>query len=336
MATIHDVARAAGVSAATVSHVMNGSRHVAPETQARVLAAITELDYRRDGIARSLRRSKTGTIGVIISDIANSHFSAMVRGIENSIQALPEPLNFMLCNTDEDGPRERMYLDLLIEKRVDGLIVAPAGYNEAEFARAAKTLPMVFVDRRLEGVEVDSIGIDNRGAAKKLVTHLINQGHRRIAALSAILHANTISDRMLGYRDALKEAGIPHDPSLEVEAAANYAAGTEAGTQLLRMRPRLDAVFSCSNFMTLGLMQAVSNAGMSCPKDIAAAGFDDFPWAEAFRPRLTVAAQPSTLMAERAVQMLFERINKTRVGPPERVLLDATLVVRESCGAKQA
>ncbi len=334
MATIHDVARVANVSAATVSHVMNGSRYVAPETRDRVLAAITELDYRRDGIARSLRRSKTGTIGVIISDISNSHFVDMVRGIEDAIQVLPDRVNFILCNTDEDRVRERMYLDLLIEKRVDGLIVAPAGHNEAEFVRIARTLPMVFVDRHLQSVEVDSIGIDNRTAARAVVTHLIGLGHRRIGLLRAILDGDTISERVLGYRDALAAAGLPIDPALEFDAAATFAAGTAGGHRMLGPKPRPEAVFCTSNFMTLGMMLAVNQAGLNCPKDIAIAGFDDFVWAAAFRPRLTVAAQPSYAMGQQAVGMLFERISKTRDGPPQRVLLEATIEIRESCGAK--
>jgi LacI family transcriptional regulator len=336
MATIYDVARVAGVSAATVSHVMNGSRHVSPLTREKVLAAIGALDYRRDGIARSLRRSKTGMIGVLISDIANAHFSDILRGIEDALQALPERLNLILCNSDEDAGHERLYLDLLVEKRVDGLIVAPAGYNHAEFARVVKSgTPMVFVDRQLTGIDVDSIGIDNRSAAAQIVTHLISLGHRRIGVLRAILEAETVSDRVSGYRDALQAHGIAEDTDLQLSCVAKFDAARLAGAVMLAQRPAVDAIFCTNNFMTLGMLQAVHDAGLTCPDDIAIAGFDDLPWAEAFRPRLTVAAQPSYEIGQRALATLYGRISKKNLGPPKHVTLQARIALRESCGAER-
>ena len=210
MATIHDVAARAGVSVATVSHVVNASRNVRTETRERVLAAITELRYRRDGVARSLRRSKTGTIGVIVADISSSFFAELVRGIESAIQTIDPPFNYILSNTDEDAGRERKYIDVLLEKRIDGLILTPAGGNEAYLSDlVSRPFPLVFADRAVPGVDADTVTVDNVSASREIMRHLLNLGHRRIALLKARLPVAPINDRLTGYREALHEAGCP-------------------------------------------------------------------------------------------------------------------------------
>ena len=333
MANIRDVAQAAKVSVATVSHVINESRYVAPETKERVLKAVAQLKYQRDGIARSLRRSKTDTIGVIISDITNPFFADLVRGIEDAIYALDEPHHFILCNTEENEEKERLYLNVLLEKRVEGLIVAPAGGNQEEFCRVLATeVPLVFVDRTLPGVAADSIGVDNREAARKAVSHLIKVGHRRIAIIEALLNADAIAERVEGYREALAAAGIDRDASLELACASSIEEARRAGQSLRNLRLRPDAVFCTNNFMTLGVMQALTESGLECPKDIALVSFDDFPWATAFRPRLTAVSQPSYQMGREAVTLLFDRITKARIGNPVRMVLGTELIIRESSG----
>ncbi len=336
MANIHDVARRAGVSVATVSHVINESRFVSAPTRKKVLAAVAELNYRRDGIARSLRRAKTGTIGVLISDITNPFFSDLVRGIEDAIYDRKDGHNFILCNTEEDDAKELLYLNVLLEKRVDGMIIAPAGGSGAELkAIIASGVPMVFVDRAIAGVDADSVGVNNREAAREAVAHMIRLGHRSIAVMRAQLRADTIEDRVAGYRDALAEAGLAIDPSLSPVSVSTIAAAQQVGRDLLAGAGRPDAVFCTNNFMTLGLMQAVTEAGLDCPRDIAVVGFDDFPWSTAFRPRLTAVAQPSYQIGVEAVGLLFDRILGRRQGAPVRLTLKASLIVRDSCGDKR-
>lgn len=333
MATIRDVASRAGVSVATVSHVVNDSRYVAPETKQRVVAAIAELNYRRDGIARSLRRSETGTIGVIISDITNPFFSDLVKGIEHTVHNLEDKMNLILCNTEEDEARERIYLDVLLEKRVDGLILAPAGGNEDFIARLVATgFPVVFVDRFLPGVAADSVLVDNRPAAERLVTHLIERGRRRIAVLRATLHANSIDERVEGYNRALAAAGIEADDQLVVDASSSIESAHEGGRRILGLDPLPDAVFCTNNFMTLGMMRALNEAGLECPRDMAIAGFDDFPWADSFRPRITAIEQPSFAMGEEAARLLRDRMKKIRTGPAVSIALETRLLERESSG----
>ena len=188
MTTIRDVAKAAGASTATVSHVLNGSRFVSAETKTRVEEAIRALHYRPHGVARSLRRSRTHTIGVMISDIANPFFADLVLGVEDVVHRDVGGYNFILCNTEESRDKERMYFDVLAQKRIDGLIIAPAGGNDdAVKDMIAHGLPVVCVDREFVGVEADTIVVDNRSAAKTIVRHLIALGHRRIAVLRARL-----------------------------------------------------------------------------------------------------------------------------------------------------
>lgn len=331
MVTIRDVANRAGVSVATVSHVVNESRFVAADTKARVLAAISDLHYRRDGIARSLRRSQTGTIGAIISDITNPFFADLVKGIDSVMHNLPNGMTVMVCNTEEDPAKERLYLDVLMEKRVDGIIAAPAGDNEEYFQGLLdQSFPLVFVDRSLRGLEVESVEVDNLSMAVKTVRHLIDRGHRRIAVLKATLHASSIVDRVKGYEVAMAAAGLPTSPDLVVECASDILAAQRGGSKVLSLTPLPDAVFCTNNFMTLGMVRAINERGLRCPEDIAIAGFDDFQWADAFQPRITAVAQPGFEMGQAAARLLMSRVDKTRNGPAVHTLLDTSLVIRES------
>jgi LacI family transcriptional regulator len=337
MATIYDVAKLAGVSGATVSHVMNESRFVAEETKQKVLQAMETLRYRRDGVARSLRRSETGTIGLVISDITNPYFADLVRGVEDALYRRGESHGLVLCNTDENADKEKLHTSVLLERRVDGLIVAPAGGNEDYFTDLVSSgVPIVMVDRDQPGLLIDSIVVDNREAAVRLVSHLVGLGHARIAVMQAGLDATSIHDRVAGYGDALAEAGIPFDPALVQTCASDIAAAAALARTMLAMAPRPPAFFCTNNFMTLGLMRAMTELGLRAPEDIALVGFDDFPWAADFRPRLTVAAQPAYAIGQQAIDLLYKRMgNKTDAGHEgHRHVLPADIIIRESCGAK--
>ena len=336
MATISDVARAAGVSVATVSHVINETRPVRPDTRRKVLAAVDALAYRRDGVARSLRRAKTGTIGVMIADISNPFFADLVLGIEAAVHGAHDPHTLILCNTEESAAKEQLYLDLLQEKRVDGIIMAPVGPGGPASRRLVESgFPIVCVDRMIEGVACDAVVLDNREAAGRAVRHLLVQGHRSIAMFRAEQWTDTMDGRAAGWRDALCEAGAAASSSLVVTSESRIASAQVAASTLLDLDPRPDAVFTTNNFMTLGLMQALAERGLRCPEDVAIVGFDDFPWAEAFRPRLTVVAQPAERMGREAVALLFDRLTKKRTGAPVRRVMTGELIVRDSCGVSR-
>jgi len=333
MATIHDVARKAGVSSATVSHVINNSRFVAADTRQRVMDAIEALRYRRDGVARSLRRAKTSTIGVIIADISNSFFADLVRGIEDRIYGHEEGFNLILCNTDEDAAKERLYLDVLQERRIEGLIMVPTGENSAYLQDLIRSgLPIVFADRVVEGLEADQVVVDNEDGAYVLTSHLIAGGHRRIAVLRAGLTAPTLERRIDGYRRALGEAGIPYDPALVISCRHSIEDAHQAGLRILDSQNRPSAVFCTYNYMTLGMVQAITDRGLRCPQDIAVVGFDDFAWAASFSPRLTALAQPAYALGQEAADILMNRIGQGALAAPVHKMLKGTLVVRESGG----
>lgn len=336
MTTIRDVAKAARASTATVSHVLNGSRFVAAETKKRVEDAIRTLNYRPHGIARSLRRSRTGTIGVMVSDIANPFFADLVLGVEDVVHRDAGGYNFILCNTEENREKECMYFDVLSQKRIDGLILAPAGGNDEVIKDLmARGLPLVCVDREIAEVQADTIVVDNRAAALTLVRHLVAIGHRRIAVLRARLNANSIDERVNGYVDALAEAGLTPSASDMAESASNVDDACRIASDLLKARDHPDAIFCTNNFMTLGAMRAIAEMGLRCPADIAVAGIDDLPWTAGFRPRLTVIAQPGRAMGREAARLLLDRIAKRRTDAPVRTVLPTELHVRDSCGANK-
>jgi LacI family transcriptional regulator len=334
MTTIRDVAARARVSTATVSHVVNNSRAVSLETKRKVKAAIKELKYRPHGIARSLRVSQTGTIAVLISDVTNPFFADFVRGVEATAHQQSERYNLLLCNTEESATREARSLDMVLERRIDGIVMAPAGGNEAMLADLAESgLPIVFGDRTLKGVRLDTVVVDNVTAAHALTKHLVSLGHRRIGLLEADLASSAIHERSAGFREALAQAGLKVDTQHVVRSASNIVAAEATAKRLIISPRRPDAVFCTNNFMTLGMVQALLNHGLKCPEDMAVAGFDDFPWAAAFQPRLTVMAQPAYEIGREAATLLFDRISGRRTGAPVQMMLKARLIVRDSCGA---
>jgi DNA-binding LacI/PurR family transcriptional regulator len=253
--------------------------------------------------------------------------------VDHVVHNLPDRVNVILCNTEEDPVKELLYLDVLMEKRIDGLIVAPAGDNEEYFGGLVeRSFPLVLVDRALPTVDADTVLVDNFSAATEVVRHLIDRGHRRIAVLRATLHATSIAERIHGYRRAMSDAGVAATPELIVESASDIDAAHVAGRRILDLDPLPDAVFCTNNFMTLGMMRALHERGLRCPEDVAIAGFDDFQWADSYRPRITAVAQPGFEMGQEAARLLVGRIQKTLDGPAIHRTLGTSLIVRESSG----
>lgn len=332
MPTLHDVAKVAGVSIATVSATINQSAYVSPDLQARVRKAIAELGYHPDGIARSLKKRSTQTLGLIISDITNPFFTALVRGIEDAANARGYAL--ILCNTDEQPEKERAYVRLLRSRRVDGMIMAPAGSTEDyhRFEVEVNT-PLVFIDRKVSTVAADAVVVDNVGGARQAVEYLLRLGHRRIGAITGLPHISTTHERIQGYRQALESASLLVDPTLMRGGNSRLEGGYQAGLALLGLPRRPTAIFATNNVMAIGLMRAVAERGLRCPVDLSVACFDDFEWASVFRPRLTTVAQPTYDMGMKAAELLFARLEGTMTGDPQEVVLSPSLVIRDSCAA---
>jgi len=330
--TIRDVARRAGVSSSTVSHVLNRTRFVAPGTRDEVLRAIKELEYHPSAIARSLRRKQTETVGVIVSDISNPFFTDLVRGVEDACN--PRDFNLVVCSTDEDSIREADYLRMLYEKQVDGVILAPtAGPHDTLVGLIRRGLRAICIDRWFSDIPTGAVVTDNRDAARAAVEHLISLGHRRIGVVAGLPGISTTWERLKGYSQALQAHGIPADGDLVRCGNSKIGGGFQATLELLATQPPPSALFVTNNLMTIGAMNALRERGLRCPEDVAIVAFDDFPWATAFRPYLTVVAQPTYEIGQRAAQILLSAIRKRTNVSQEKVILSNRFVVRESSGS---
>lgn len=327
--TINDVAKRSFVSKTTVSHVINNTRFVEEETRQRVLEVIAALGYRPNRVARSLTTKRTGTIGMIVSDASNYFFGEMLRGAE----AVLRPANYalILCNTDEALESEDHYLNLLLNQRVEGVIAAATSQKWTVLAQAeASHTPIVFVDRRFDGLEGPYVGADNVGGAYHGTRHLIEAGYQTIGILAGFLRLSTMCERLQGFRLALAEATIPLPDEWIITSDLNTEAARLATLQLLDMPDYPRALFVNNNLLCLGALMAIKERGLSCPGDVALLGFDDHPWAAVCEPPLTVVRQPARAIGSTAAEMLLQLVQNDPVAETE-VLLKCELVIRRSC-----
>jgi LacI family transcriptional regulator len=333
MPTVQDVARHAGVSVATVSYVLNGTRFVSAGLRERVLAAVRELHYEPNAAARTLRSKRSHTLGLILPDLRNPFFTEAVRGVEDVAEA--HGYTVLLANSDEDPEREATHLRVLRAKHVDGLILAPAGAPYPELEQLVDTgFPLVLLDRDLARLGVPAVMLDNEAAARAAVDHLIRLGHRRVGMIAGRPPISSTVDRRRGYRRALDEAGLPSDEQLVATGGSTIEGGAAAASTLLELPSPPTAILAANNLMTIGAVMAIERHGLSVPGDVALVGFDDFPWADVFRPRLTTVAQPFYELGRTAAELVLERQSGGGHGA-RRVLLPGTLVVRDSSGAPE-
>ena len=330
MPNIYDVAKAARVSVATVSAVLNETAFVSPALTARVQTAVAALRYHPNLLARSLAKQRTQTLGMIVPDIANPFFPEVVRGAEDVTHAAGYTL--LIASSDNNIPKEDVYLRLFLAKRVDGVILTKApGRMPTELQRAfAKAgVPVVLLARTVSGFVTDAVELDDKGAAYEGVTHLLRLGYRRIAFVGGLHGASTSRKRLEGYRAALRDAHVPLEPSLVTEGDFRVESGYRAGLDVLKSRP--DAVFIANYLMTVGFMEALRQYRMRCPEDVALVTCDDYPWMDSFSPRLTTIDLPKRELGAAAAQLLVERIAKGK-GRARTIKLKNALRVRESCG----
>jgi LacI family transcriptional regulator len=331
--TIKDVARLSGVSSMTVSRVINDSQRVRPETRRRVEEAIAELGYVPSRLARGLSRRRTGTLAVIVPDVANPFFTMVVRAAEEV--ARRGGYRVILCDTRADLRVERDVVEELIAHRVEGIVIAPVSNASAAHLRRMDSfgVPCVLVDRTLPGVDTDAVVGDSVGGARRLVEHLISLGHRRVGLIVESDQVSTARDRRRGYEEALAAAGVPVDDDLVVETTVDPDGGAEGMRRLLELNKRPTAVFTVNNLVALGAIEAVRDAGLEVPDDVALVCFDDIEYASRLYPFLTVLEQPAETFGTVATQLLLERIHGR--GPARRnvVVLPGEFIVRKSCGA---
>jgi LacI family transcriptional regulator len=331
MPNIRDVAKRAGVAPITVSRVINDSGSVSAKTRTRVEEAIQELGYVPNRLARSLRLSRTHTLALVVTDITNPFWTTIVRGVEDAAQ--DAGFNVILCNTDESEAKQEQYLDVLLQKRVDGILLVPASSSAEPVDRVQRqNLPLVVLDRRVCSAQVDVVRGDSEEGAHQLVRHLLSLGHRRVAVLSGPKDVSTAEDRVIGYRRALAESGVEVRADWVLYGRFSKESGYEMTQQVLATAPRPTALFAGNNFIAIGVLLALKDAGLRIPEDISVVAFDDLMANLAVDPFLTVVDQPSYEMGRQAAELLLARLSGSAADGYQEIVLPTKLTVRRSSG----
>ncbi|MDN3921798.1 LacI family DNA-binding transcriptional regulator [Roseateles violae] len=335
MSTIKDVAALAGVSFTTVSHVLNDTRPVSADARRRVLAAVEEIGYLPSAVARSLRKSETKIVGVLVPNVNNPFFAELVAGVEECCRLAG--FSVFLCNSDNDPKRQQQYMRTLLEKRVDGLLLSSAGDDEA-LARIFKlaSVPSVTVDRLVPGARADRVSVNNQQGAYNAVQHLLSLGHRRIACISGPAEFEVSRERIEGWRRALLEAGLAPDEQLVVESDFSSPGGYEAVRKLLRAQGGAAApvtgIFASNDMMAIGALRAAAELGLKVPQQLSIVGFDDIELSRYVFPALSSVGCSIRQLGHEAGRVLIDRIENPGAALKD-VQLTPRLVVRESTAA---
>lgn len=326
MATIRDVAKRAGVSSATVSHTINGTRHVEPVTRERVLEAISEIGYRPNYLARGLRNRRTGTIGLIIPDNTNPFFAEMARSIEDS--GFERGYNVMLCNSDRSAKKEASYVEVLLAKQVDGLILASSNAKPELVRQLRKSgVPAVLIPGELGDFEIDMLMTDDFEAGKLAGEHLLALGHRRIVAISGPRTTSASAGRLAGFESVLADAGIA--PVAVARGDFRAERGRDAMAELLDSGLDFSAVFAANDLTAIGALQTLRERRIAVPDELSLMGFDGMQLSDLVSPRLTTIAHSLGIIGPQAIALLDER-RAAPHAPARQLLLPSTLIARES------
>ncbi|GAB7387849.1 LacI family DNA-binding transcriptional regulator [Bacillaceae bacterium] len=339
--TMADVAKKAGVSKSTVSQYLNKRYdYMSEKTRQKIEQAIKELGYQPNFVARSLKQKRTFTIGVIVANILHAFSTQVIRAIEDVCQQ--NDFHVIVCNADDDPGKEKKYIDMLRGKQVDGLIVFPTGGNVGLYsALVEQNFPLVFMDRIVEGLSVDTILLDNHKAAYLAVQHFIAKGHRRIGMLTTSLlrHVTPRLERIEGYKRALRDHGIP--------VREEYVKGLEIGelqgamAQMLALEEPPTAILAGNDLTLMEILKFAKERGVRIPADLALIGIDDVPFAGIYTPPLTTVAQPAFAMGKQAASILLEKIRGAHEeegaegagedARPRIFRYEPELIVRRSC-----
>jgi LacI family transcriptional regulator len=326
---ITDVARRAGVSISTVSRVLNdGDYPVKPETRQKVLEAIEELRFRPNDLARSLLLKQSRTIGLIIPDISNPYYPELSLGVEAT--AAEHGYAVIFCNTSRRVEKVEYYLDVLLQKRADGIIIAGGGTDLAQVSEAALGFDTKIALVGRHNLPFPSVQVDNFSAAREATSHLLNLGHRHIAFISGPPSLTSVQDRLSGYKASLEERRISEDDSLICDGDFEAESGYSATLSLLQEEPRPTAIFAANDRMAISAMAAAADLGLHVPDDLTVIGFDDIVTASIVRPALTTVALPAYEMGASAMRLMLRLLEGEEC--PKIVWLTTELVVRQSSG----
>lgn len=328
MPSIKDVAQSAGVSTATVSRVLANSSRVKEETRRRVLDAVEQLNYRPNLIARSLRAQRSAKLGLVVSDIRNPFFTAISRAVEDA--AYEQGYSVLMCNTDENPEKEELYLNILHDENVAGIIFSPTQQFSARLSTFESNIPFVIIDRMVNTHQADMVLLDNVAAGYELTKHLIENGYRKLAGMFG--NASTTGrERNKGFHKALNEHQLK--PVAEHFIPPRLKQGYDTTLGLFDQSDRPDAIFTSNSMLTAGAYQAVRDRKLRVPEDVALVGFDETTWGALVDPPITLIAQPTEEIGRTATELLFQRIEEpTR--SPKTVILKGSLIARASSARK--
>ena len=328
--TMRDVAKATGFSVNTVSRALNHKPDVNEETRKTIVEAATKMGYRPNKLARSLRSNKTHTIGVIVADIANPYFGALVKGVEK--EARKRRYSVILLNTDEDYERECEAIQVVLEERVDGIIISPTQKETGTVKNLLQLgIPFVLFGRRFSDLKTNYVVTDDVHGGFLATEHLISLGHRRIGMINGPIHISSAKERFQGYQEALERYGLKPDQPLVTAGAVTMEDGYEVAKSLLNKNPRPTAIFAFSDFVSFGVMKAIREAGLKVPEDISVVGYDDNQFASCSETPLTTIHIPKEELGINAAKVLKEQFVDNQ--PIKQVELPVDLIVRQSTSA---
>lgn len=329
--TISDIAREAGVAKSTVSKVLNGVPSVSQDTREKVLEVARRLNYRPSVIAQSLKSKKTRAIGLVLPSIMNPFFLSILKGVEDA--AVENGYIVVFCESDNEKNKESLYFQIFEERWVDGVIFSGVEGNleEERYIRSLheKGIPVVLIDREIEGYFTNAVLIDNKGAAFTATTYLLELGHRQIASIVGPQNIKIFVKRLEGYKAALSKYGVNFDPALVVEGDLSIEGGALAIRELMARKQRFTALFASNDLMAIGAMKELQKKGAEIPRDISIVGFDDIPLATLITPSLTTISQPAYEMGVEAVSLIKKNIELGKT-LESKIILPTELVVRES------
>ncbi|MCM3113773.1 LacI family transcriptional regulator [Neobacillus sp. MER 74] len=330
MATMKDISKKANVSIATVSAVVNQSTYVSPELTERVNRAIEELNYRPNAIARSLKMKSTNTVGVILSDILNPYYPAIVKGMDDV--AIKNNFSVILCNTSNDNNRFQSYLDLMVDKRVDGLILANISNQEELLEVEKRNLNFVLVNRRPLGYNTSYVGVNNQLAIELAVNHLVSLGYKRIAFIGGNSDLSTSKERLRGFIQGKTQNGLQATNDLIFEGEYTQESGYASVIKMLKQVKELpDAICAASDLIAFGIIKALRDKGIRVPEDIAVIGNDNNNFSKDFLVPLSTVNHPTYEMGKLGMELLLQRVNEGENHFPKQVILTPSLIIRESC-----
>lgn len=329
MPTIRDVAKLANVAPITASRVLSGSGYASAETRARVEQAAAALNYVPNMLAHSLRSNRTQTIALALTDITNPFWTAVARAVED--EANRHGYSVIFCNTDENEAKQRQYISMLLRRRVDGVLLVPASSSgDSVSALQEQGVKVVLLDRTLPGVLADVVRSDSLGGGEMLGAHLLARGHRRIAILAGPADVSVSQDRVAGLRKSLAGADMNLDEELIFFGHFTFESGCDMAQRALALQPRPSALFAGNNFIALGALRVLYDAGLRVPEDMSIVAFDDLPFTELREPLLTAAAQETHMLGKIAVQRLLARVVETESAPCVEIVLPTKLILRSS------